>query len=63
MQLLYHILMFTVLASALPSAGKQNTTSAQQFGKDGALMAAGQCRIGQHYCYGEIVGDLSTFSP
>ncbi|XPS92320.1 hypothetical protein M3J09_001719 [Ascochyta lentis] len=60
MQLTYHILAFAVFASALPSAEKQDPSNSQQIGKDGALMAAGQCKIGQRYCFGAIVGDLST---
>ena len=59
MQLLYHISMFAVLASTLSSAAKQNPNAPKQIGKDGALMTAGQCQIGQHYCFGAIIGNLS----
>lgn len=62
MQLLYHILTFAILASALPSAGKQDPDGFKDIGKEGAPMTASQCNISQRYCYSEIVGDLSMFS-
>lgn len=63
MQLIYNILTFTVLASAFPSSpAKQKTSHPQRLGRDGALMAAGQCQIGQHYCFSAIVDDLSMSS-
>ncbi|KAF2621623.1 hypothetical protein BU25DRAFT_495671 [Macroventuria anomochaeta] len=58
MQLIYNILTFAVLTSALPPSGKQNPNHPQQIGRDGALMTAGQCHNGQHYCFSAIIDDL-----
>ena len=59
---LYSILALAVFASAYPSSStKQDSSHPQQVGRDGALMTAGQCQVGQHYCYSQIVDDLSTF--
>ncbi|KAJ4364822.1 hypothetical protein N0V95_000666 [Ascochyta clinopodiicola] len=60
MRLLLHILTFAVFTSAVPSAEKHDSSGPQQIGKDGALTTAGQCNIGQRYCFGAIVGDLNV---
>jgi hypothetical protein len=58
MQLIHSILAFAVVATALPSLA-QNSDQPQLIGSDGALMASGQCNIGQYYCFSQIVDDLS----
>ncbi|KZM26038.1 uncharacterized protein EKO05_0005859 [Ascochyta rabiei] len=60
MQFLFRMLTFAVFALALPSAEKQDSSGSQQIGKGGALVTAGQCKIGQRYCFGAIVGDLNV---
>lgn len=59
MQLFHSILTFAAVAAALPSS-TLDTKLPQLIGKDGALMKSGHCQIGQHYCFSQIVGDLST---
>lgn len=74
MHLIHGILTFAVVASALPSRA-QDSDQPQLIGVDGALMTSGQCRVGveqverfqatvgQHYCFSQIIGDLSISCP
>lgn len=57
MRLIHTIFMFAVITVALPSS-TQDSNAPQLDGIDGALMTSGQCHLGQHYCFSQIVGDL-----
>lgn len=61
MQLMYSILSFAALAGALPS-GNQDSQQSQLIGIEGALVTSGQCHIGQHYCFSQIIDELSKHS-
>jgi hypothetical protein len=69
MHLIHSILTFAAVASALPSwasalpSSAQDSYQPQLIGVDGALMTSGHCRLGQHYCFSQIVGDLSMSLP
>lgn len=58
MHIIHSLLMFAVVAAALPSYA-QDSYQPRLVGSDGALMTSGQCNRGQHYCFSQIIGDLS----
>ncbi|KAH6633421.1 hypothetical protein C7974DRAFT_171021 [Boeremia exigua] len=60
MQLIYNTLTLTTLAFALPSQEQRELIHTREIGANGALMAAAQCDIGQHYCFGAIIDDLKV---
>lgn len=57
MQLVHNILTLIAVAAALPWS-EQDANQPQLVGSDGALMMSGQCNIGQHYCFSQIIDDL-----